>query len=357
MQKLLSVGLMSVAISSSAAFAQNTIAPKTTDTSTKTSTENTSDKVVVVPSVAGKAVTGQVKRFECNVPFENGKTDVNPEVIKTCVSSLQNMDVKYVSIVGAASPGGRLAKNKTMSEQRAQSVRAEIVKLYPSAQVDARGVGVQSTQGRSAHVVFVTAPTAELAAAEIVKSSTSLASEMPAPALVPEPAPVVVAPKPETPDMNKVNLDTSTKLGSDRTDRENWLRVAVRGAGDRYMEDNKYYSSAGAELSYVRLKTFVPSVRGELGGTGSMMFDENYKNNFRGYNAHAFVGPGIAVHGFVLGARGLGGGVWDKENKFRVDGGGEGRLGYEADNGLSIFAGAGRTQHLTRYGIDMGMVF
>ena len=358
MKKLISVSLLSAAFSMSAgAFAQTAETPNVSEPNAEAanSAVSANEKYVVSPQAVAKALTESVKKHECNIPFENGDEDFNRDLLTACVAAVQKQDMKFISVTAGASPVGSLRSNKKLSEQRAETLRAELTRLFPGTQIEARGVGVQASTGRTAHLVFVTAPTAETAAADIVKMSSPLSAEMP----VPQTAPVEVAVNPpvESPDLNKVNLDSSAKLGADRTDRQNWLRVAVRGANDRYQEDNKYYGSAGADLSYVRLQTFVPSIRGEVGATGSMMFDDQYKNSFRGYNAHAFVGPAFAVKGFVIGGRALGGGVWDEQRKFRVDGGGEGRLGYEAGNGISIFAGAGRTQKLTRYGMDLGMVF
>lgn len=335
MQKTLSVGL------TSAFFAVSLVARAET---------NSSRVYNIAPDVAAKAVASQVLTQECNISFPMGRTEGSDSLVSQCVKGLQGHDVKFISITAAASPGGKLRSNQILSQRRAEHIRMEMARLYPQAKIVAHGIGVQPTMGRSAHVVVVTAPTAEMASADFSK----LSHEVVVPPTVVQ---VPVVQNPEPTDLNKVNLDSTTKFGNDKLDRENWMRLALRGANDKYYDDDKYYGSAGLELAYVRSKTFIPSARGELGATASAMLNNDYKNSFRGYNAHAFVGPGFAYNGFVIGARALGGGVWEEDRKFRADGGGEGRLGYESPNGLSIFAAAGRTNKLARYGVDLGMIF
>ena len=330
-----------------------------TQVSTEAPTGATTSSYQISPDAAAKAFTAQVTTHECNIPFGNGEVDANRVLLNTCVTGFKNSEVKFISIAAGASPGGSLRANKRVSDKRAEMLRAELTRMYPNARIEAHGIGVQAVTGRSARIVAVTAPTAEMAAAEFSKISTSVADTQPT-TTTSSTSPSLdtsAVPAPDTTDLNKVNLDASTKLGSDKSDRENWMRLALRGANDRYYDDDKYYGSAGLELAYVRSKTLIPSVRGELGATGSAMLDNDSKNSFRGYNTHAFVGPAFAYNGFVVGARALGGGIWEEQRKFRADGGGEGRLGFESPNGLSIFAGAGRTNKLARYGVDLGMIF
>ena len=390
MQKLISVGLMSAAFAFSiAARAQTnsspsvnpslqeaptgttmpsdstnstapmqdstqTQAPDASSAATTPEAPTTAGAMNVTPDAAAKALSTQVTTHECNIPFDNGAVDANRDLVNNCVSGFQNNEVKFISITAGASPGGSLRANKVVSDKRAEMLRMELARMYPDARIEAHGIGVQPVTGRSAKIVAVTAPSVEMAAAEFAKISTATAETPPESTASVEPS---VDPSADTTDLGRVNLDASTQLGADKSDRENWFRLALRGANDRYYDDDKYYGSAGLELAYVRSKTMIPSVRGELGATASAMLDNDYENSFRGYNAHAFAGPAFAYNGFVIGARALGGGVWEEERKFRGDGGGEGRIGFESPNGISVFAAAGRTNKLARYGIDLGMIF
>jgi hypothetical protein len=109
----------------------------------------------------------------------------------------------------------------------------------------------------------------------------------------------------------------------------------------------------GLEVAYVRPNTGMQNLRTEMGATAASMSKGD--KLMQQASAHALLGAGFNLSGIIVGARALGGGVWDEENKWRDDFGGEGRLGFE-NKTLSVFAGVGRTQKTSRFGLDVGIL-
>jgi hypothetical protein len=161
--------------------------------------------------------------------------------------------------------------------------------------------------------------------------------------------------QPEAPIMGtEGGASVTTVTTTTATAEADSMRIGARLGRDRYMSREKNYFAAGAEVGMVSnlfTGTMARPMRGEFGIVGVAMNDQDPINAAA---VHAFAGPAARISSGVVGARLLVGGVWDSTEKWRADGGGEMRFGYE-QNDVSIFAGVGRTNRTTRVGIDLGL--
>jgi len=150
--------------------------------------------------------------------------------------------------------------------------------------------------------------------------------------------------------------DTGTPLQrEDIPSGWNDVRVAGRVGYDYQWDRKEYMNSAGIDASYVRRNLGTRLARLEAGATASFLGDP--AEDLKAFNFHGTLFPALEVGPLVFGPRGLLGGSWeDTEKEVVIDAGGEGRLGVEAAN-YSIFVAAGRTQNLTRIGLDVGATF
>ncbi len=267
----------------------------------------------------------------CTVEFELDSANFNAQELNDCMGKINQDNLKLLHIVTSATPPGSTEHNSALTEARASKIKTDLAARFPNVQIMTVGAGESAKLGKTAQILAV----------EIMEQPQQAQ------------APVEVVPEPSQ--GASVTAVTTTLTATP----ERAARIAARVGRDRYNapigEMEKNFVSAGAEIAWLPQVTASPfgaPMRGEVGLTGSAMNDENWVDAAA---VHGFAGPAIRMDTFVVGARALVGGTWDRTSKWRPDGGGELRLGYEG-NDLSIFAGVGQTTQVTRVGIDLGVL-
>jgi len=280
---------------------------------------------------APKAFAQAPSTVTCQVEFEYDSTNYSQQELMSCVDRMNRENLKLLHVLASSSPEGTTEYNTKLADERASKIKSDLSSRFPNLEVLALGAGESSSLGKTAQILAV-----------------QMKDQPPAQAAAP--APVVEAQPPVA------SVTTVTTTLTSPTERN--ARVAARAGRDRYrpvVGQDGNFVAAGAEVAWLPQTDFSPfgtAVRGEIGVSGSALNDEGWVD---AAGVHAFAGPGYRISSAVIGARALIGGTWDRASKWRADGGGELRLGYEGDD-LSIFAGVGQTTRLTKVGIDLGVL-
>jgi len=289
-----------------------------------------------------------VNTSECDISFNSGASSADTAAVQSCVSQLDKSQVKYISVMGVASPDGPATKNQQLSQMRAASVAEQLKREFPNARVTSMGIGEQPNMDPSARVTIVSVDDAAAQAQASVP-------------LTPAPVdPLATQPLPgeqnAADDLGRVSLGEGVE--TEGAVRMNTARIAARLAQDDFDAADDLLPFYGLEVAYVGRLPGATGLRWEAGAVGGVMAEETDEAD--GYQAHGLLGVGYAFNNFVIGARGLGGAIWDDRPGTRRDAqedfGGEARIGFEKDR-WSVFAGAGATENLsTRLGIDLGIL-
>ena len=364
---------------------------------------------IAIPAFALGQTTSP-KSEQCEVEFRSGTTLEDEAEIPDCVQEFKALKLTRIEVMGYASKGGSASSNRAVSQSRADLVGTRLSEAFPGVTIDAKGMGMDDSRGRAAIVTAyyidgtaavssvgkpsdlgTTTPKAANAATDPItgdkmvdESSNSTAgarTETPAGSVnsFPQGLQKGTTTPSASSDMAAGDFPNGSNATSDgsivaaagnttaTTDagtplqREdiasgwNDVRVAGRVGYDKLWDRNEFMNSAGVDVAYVRRNVGTKLVRLEVGATTSFMGE--FGEDLKAYNFHGVVFPALEIGPLVFGPRGLLGGSWDDASKETViDAGGEGRLGIEAAN-YSIFIGAGRTQELTRVGLDIGATF
>ena len=285
---------------------------------------------------------------ECTLKYSRNATSVPMQELNDCMEPLSDKkaNIEFIHVLSSTRAGGSFSKNVRVGDSRIANLKKLVSENYPHARIESVNVGPNAKLGDN------------------VRLTTVLVT----PAVVAAMSPVVSEPRPlhttagagkqsgdlqiesESEELPRVSLAPAMKAEGMR---ENFGRIAARMGQDADRDTDESFPAIGFEAAYVRPNTGSPNVRTEIGGTAvSMSKGSELLNRV---SAHVILGAGYNISGVVLGGRLLGGGVWNEQDKWNEDFGGEGRLGFEKDN-VSIFAGIGRTDKTSRFGLDVGLM-
>lgn len=310
--------------------------------------------VSTVISVTEASAAARTEVHDCNLKYTKNATAVPDKALKQCLTAVQNRkeDVEYFHILAGTHTTGKHAANVKRADLRIENLKKELVAAFPSARIDSINAGPSRQLGDSVRLSFVAlTPETKAALAEestpVTTEERRLHSTAGAGSVSGEPQ---IEPPKDAEELPRVSVGPTVKA---EAERENFARVAARLGQDANRDLDESFPAIGLEIAYVRPNTGMQNLRTEIGGTAASM--SKGENLMKQASAHAILGAGFNMSGIILGARALGGGVWDEENKWRDDFGGEGRLGFE-NKTYSIFAGVGRTQKTSRFGLDVGVM-
>jgi hypothetical protein len=140
----------------------------------------------------------------------------------------------------------------------------------------------------------------------------------------------------------------------------NFRLAASLGVNTTLVDVQRNYLAGGAEIAWINTQSYV---RPEVGIKGSTSIGEvkiSGDDINRVSNVYGFVGVGGKALGMVGGIRVLGGQEWiniadNVKEQNQLAFGGEARLGYEWNRGVSTFVSYARTEHLQMIGLDVGI--
>lgn len=296
---------------------------------------------------------GRSDIHECQLKYKKNDTAAPLKELTDCFSKISDRknDVEFIQVLGTTHLAGNAKKNAALVDKRIEGVRKILAADYPAARIDSLNLGANARLGDTVRLMTV-----------LVKAETAAAMEEgTAPVTTEERALHTTAgagkesgdvqvESEKSEELPRVALAPTVKA---EEARENFGRIAARMGQDADRGTDESFPAIGFELAYVRPNTGVPNLRTEMGGTAVSM--SKGSELMRRASAHVLLGAGYNISGIIVGARALGGGVWDEQEKWRDDYGGEGRLGFENGN-VSIFAGVGRTDKTSRFGLDVGLM-
>lgn len=304
-------------------------------------------------ATSGAWAAARTEVHDCKLKYSKNATTALEADFARCLSAVENRkdDVEYIQIVAGTGTAGKHQANVKRAEQRIDDLKKKLTADFPNARLDAINVGPSRQLGDSVRLSYVAlTPEAKSAMTEATPVTTEERRlHTTAGAGSESGEPQIEQPK-EGAELPRVSVAPVVKT---EVMRENFARVAVRMGQDADRDRNESFPAIGLEVAYVRPNTGMDNLRTEIGGTAVSM--SKGEDMTKQASAHVLLGAGFNINGVILGARALGGGVWDEDNKWRDDFGGEGRLGFE-NKSYSIFAGVGRTQKTARFGIDLGMI-
>lgn len=304
-------------------------------------------------STAGAQAAARTESLECTLKYKKNESTVPMKDFKSCAErfSERKADLQFFQILASSSAGGAASKRLKLVENRIENLKKLLTADYPGIRIDAINAGSSAQLGDVVRMTSVLALPEEVSALEEGVSpvtteerplhTTAGAGKQTGDVQIDES-------KPE--ELPRVSI--APVVGAEVV-RENYGRVAARLGQDAIRDLDENFPAIGLELAYVRPNTGTPHLRTEMGGTAASMSKGN--DLMKRASAHVLLGAGYNISGVVIGARALGGGVWDEQEKWRDDFGGEGRLGFENKN-VSIFAGVGRTDKTSRFGLDVGLI-
>jgi hypothetical protein len=302
------------------------------------------------------------EEFNCIIEFENNSSVnfINQNNLDECFEKLNNKDITAATIISSASLTGTKNHNFILSKETPTTLE-RIVKLkYPDILIKKISMGENKDLGRKNEIVFIIKDESDKK--RISELTQSLED---------------IKLKNQQDQLNK-DLNEKQRLASiddeieqnKKNEKKNAFfnenpnfRVAIRTGMDTVV-DGRYlnYLSGGAEFAWINRNTFI---RPEVGVkfissiSGIKINDQEVTNVM---NAYVFVGGGIGIKGFVTGARLLLGNEWidinnktEKINDFAL--GGEARIGYEWEKGISLFASYALTKRIQMIGADIGYSF
>lgn len=296
---------------------------------------------------------GRSEIYECQLKYKKNEASVPMKEFKDCFDrfSERKAEVELIQMHASTHNTGNAKKNTELGNKRIDNLRKLLLADYPEARIDALNLGASLRRGDVVRLTTV-AVKAEKATAMEEGGAPVTTEDRPlhTTAGVGKESGDVQVETPHAEELPRVALGPTVKA---EETRENFGRIAARMGQDADRDTDESFPAIGFEVAYVRPNTGTPNLRTEMGGTAVSM--SKGSELMRRASAHFLLGAGYNISGIVVGARALGGGVWDEQEKWRDDFGGEGRLGFE--NGqVSIFAGIGRTDKTSRFGLDVGLV-
>ncbi len=286
---------------------------------------------------------------ECTLKYSRNATSVPMQELNDCMEPLSDKkaNIEFIHLLSSTRSGGSFSKNVRVGDARIANLKKLVSESYPHARIESVNVGPNAKLGDNVRLTTI------LVTPAVVAAMSPVVSE-------PRPLHTTAGAGKQSGDL-QIESEASEELPrvslapSMKTERmrENFGRIAARMGQDADRDTDESFPAIGFEAAYVRPNTGSPNVRTEIGGTAVSMSKGSELMNRA--SAHVILGAGYNISGVVLGGRLLGGGVWNEQDKWNEDFGGEGRLGFEKDN-VSIFAGIGRTDKTSRFGLDVGLM-
>ncbi|MEY4065747.1 MAG: hypothetical protein RIR26_1955 [Pseudomonadota bacterium] len=295
----------------------------------------------------------RTESLECTLKYKKNEATVPMKEFNTCVGRFaeRKKDVQFFQLLASSSAGGAASKRLKLVDSRIENLKKLLTADHPGVRIDAINAGSSAQLGDVVRMTTVLAAPEEVGVLEEGVSPVTT-EERPLHTTAgagKETGDVQIEPN-KSEELPRVSI---APVVSAEVERENFGRVAARFGQDADRNLDESFPAIGLELAYVRPNTGTPHLRTEMGGTAVAMSKGN--DLMKRASAHVLLGAGYNISGVVIGARALGGGVWDEKDKWRDDFGGEGRLGFENKN-VSIFAGVGRTDKTSRFGLDVGLM-
>ena len=306
------------------------------------------------------AFAAPIKIFDlnCNVPKEKNKAEL---IVEDCIRRAQ-LTLGKVKVVKISSP----SKKTEMQEFQGELAEKELQKILKARIEGASFKGTKAAQPPVSSEYFgltLTGPALNQSnSASLPQTLNEVASQ---PLATPE-APIsndTGKLASNAPSANFVpNSDTANSLPAfaDSYGSKNYsMRASLRAGIDREWNGNTWkerqIQAYGLDMAFIPKYSQLNLMRTEAGFVASSYNNQNVKT-FSTVNGTLFVGvQSNANGGFVAGVRGLAG-VLIKSEVAEFDGGGEVRMGGESDK-IAAYASAGRTNHFTKIGVDLGFKF
>lgn len=302
------------------------------------------------------------EEINCTVDFNNNSsvTFEDKDSLNQCLSKISDKTVDSATIIGSASLTGSKKRNLKLAKERATTLERVIKSKFPEANIKKISLGENSDAGRKSELIFIIRDdTDKKKITELSQTLEGLKIDI------------------QQDKINKKNLEEQRIASINEEARQSIkkeesnaffnenpnFRLALRAGVDTLVDySNLSYMSGGAEFAWINRNTFI---RPEVGAkfmtsiSGVKIEDKEVTNVM---NAYGFVGGGFGLKGFVTGARLLLGNEWinvndktNKTNEFAV--GGEARLGYEWEKGISVFGSYALTKRIQMIGVDVGLSF
>ncbi len=304
------------------------------------------------------ALAAPIKTFElnCNVPKEKNKAEL---IVDDCIHRAQLTlgRVKMVQVSGKS-------QKTEMQEFQGETSEQELQKILKARIQGASFKGTKSPQTPVSSEYFALTlkgpALAQNSASTLPQSlseSSTRASEVKVPESVSKVATIDPVAIPSAPVSETKNAAPFVEANSAAKNYS--MRVSLRAGIDREWNGNTWkerqIQAYGLDMAFIPKYSQLNLMRTEAGFVASSYNNQNVKT-FSTVNGTLFVGvQSNANGGFVAGVRGLAG-VLIKSEVAEFDGGGEVRMGGESEK-IAAYASAGRTNHFTKIGVDLGFKF
>ena len=275
----------------------------------------------------------------CKVTFNFGKNTFDRDTVSRCLEKIPNKsEVNNIDILASASPGGSTQYNKDLTDKRVQVIKSLMNEEFPGVAMKSISLGINKKYGRTGLIRFVSVPKetiqpeVEIAPKDEVKQQEPEEQKNEQIVSTTEVIPESVQSK----DPNEFNTHFSLRLGR-----------------DIYMKNIQApYLATGGEVGIEFQKK--DWLRYEFAIQGNTLTNVTNDNVLNLYTFYAMPGIYYTNSGFIVGVRGLLGGISNEKGSTARDFGGELRAGYEFKT-FSIIFDAGRTEDTVRMGVSLGV--
>lgn len=270
--------------------------------------------------------------ISCQVVFDYATANYNEKSLNICVDKLKaKPGLEYVELMTSATPKGSAKYNQKLTDERAAVLEKYLAANLPkTTYVETTSIGKNYHFGRSGTMNFVYVNNATVVAqnTNAAQQGNNVNKQL----------------------VSQENVDNKSAQVASSADSKVKFRGAVRAGRDIYMVSSQAaYFSLGAEAGLQVQQA--PHFRYDFGLEGAQLVNDNYLSL---YNFYGFAGAYYTNSGFLIGARGLVGGITNQDKHLANDEGGEVRAGYEYKN-VSVVFDVGRTKDMARYGVELGM--
>ena len=301
---------------------------------------------------------------ECSIEF-NLNSAVHfqkKDSLDECFKKLGKNELQAVTIIGSASPGGTVKLNTKLANERASTIKKLVKLKYPNARIKVITFKENKEIGKKTQLYFISKSNEDKQKLTTAQEQINLLQRK---------NDVLMAENENNKDkLSHAQYKSEVEKNKVTEDNEYFypngykLNSALRlGLDTTRGNEVLHFSSIGAEASWLNHEKYL---RPEFGIKGSTSLkDVHVVNNddvTQVSNVYGFVGGGVSVMGFVTGLRLLAGHEWininshvPEHNQFAL--GGEGRIGYEWQKGMALFASYALTDHLQMVGLDFGYNF
>lgn len=304
------------------------------------------------------------EEINCEVEFKTNSsvTFTINDSLEQCLSKIEGKKVEAATIIGSASATGSQKRNQILAQERAVTIGRVIKSKFPDASIKEISVGVNREIGRKIEINFLIKDETD------TKKITELSQTIEDLQVTTQKEKMEKEKQEEEQRIASINNKLTQDSIREKEESSFFngnpnFRVAFSSGINSTMQNSqRNYLALGGELAWLNRTTLF---RPEVGAKFITSIDGVAINNqevSRVMNAYGFLGGGFGLKGFVTGLRLLLGNEWididnntPTVNKFAV--GGEARLGYEWEKGISIFINCGRTERIQMIGLDLGLSF